>query len=238
MATTDAAPPQHVRVPTMRQRWEALTFLHWSYPAEVVARHLPAGLELDTWDGRAWVGLVPFRMHVQPPVGPRLDIVPPFPETNVRTYVVGPGGHRGIWFFSLDAASRSAVAAARATYALPYFRADMRIDRDGDRLRYRSTRRTAARTGHDIEVVAGEEIPLEGRSELDNHLTARFALWNSNRGLLMRTNAEHPPWPLRQATAPRVTQDLLQAAGLPAPDGDPLAHFSEGVDVRISAPRR
>src|SRR5689334_6556344 len=116
----DASPPHRVQTPAMRQRWECLTFLHWSYDPDVVARHLPPGLELDLHDDQAWVGLVPFRMHVQPPFGPRLNIVPPFPETNVRTYVRGPGGQSGIWFFSLDAGSATAVSTARATYALPY----------------------------------------------------------------------------------------------------------------------
>src|SRR3954453_6441314 len=89
MNAHDPWPPQPVRVPTMRQRWESLTFLHWPYRIEVVAAHLPRGLELEPWDGVAWVGLVPFRMHVMTPVGPKLRVVPPFPETNVRTYVRG-----------------------------------------------------------------------------------------------------------------------------------------------------
>jgi uncharacterized protein YqjF (DUF2071 family) len=177
-------------------------------------------------------------MHVHPPIGPRLSVVPPFPETNVRTYVIGPDGRPGIWFFSLDAASGSAVAAARATYGLPYYWADMSLERTGDTTRYLSKRRASRACGHDLEVVAGESLPVGERSDFDNYLTARFALWNSNRGVLLRTDAEHEPWPLRRATAPRVTQDLLAAAGLPEPVAEPLVHFSDGVDVRIAPPRR
>src|SRR3954463_3548466 len=140
MRTHEATAPQPVRLPTMRHRWEANAFLHWSYPLDVVAHHLPAGLALEPWDGVAWVGLVPFRMHVQTPLGPRVHVVPPFPETNVRPYVRGPGGRPGIWFFSLDAGSVSAVTAARATYDLPYFQAEMSIDEVGDTIRYRSSR--------------------------------------------------------------------------------------------------
>jgi uncharacterized protein YqjF (DUF2071 family) len=234
----DPWPPQTVRVPTMRQRWESLTFLHWPYPIEVVAAHLPIGLELDPWDGLAWVGLVPFRMHVLPPVGPKVHVVPPFPETNVRTYVRGPGGRPGVWFFSLDAGSRSAVTAARTTYNLPYFRADMGIEETADRIRYRSSRLAGPEgAGHDIEIAPGDEVSLGARSELDNYLTARYTLWNSNRGVLMRTQADHEPWPLRTASVRRLEQNLLEAAGLPTPTGPPLVHYSPGVDVRLAVPR-
>jgi uncharacterized protein YqjF (DUF2071 family) len=234
----DAAPPHAVRVPTMRHRREALSFLHWPYLIDVVAQHLPRGLEIDTWDGMAWVGLVPFRMHVHPPMGPLVHVVPPFPETNVRTYVRGPDGRPGLWFFSLDAASAPAVTAARTTYDLPYFHADMSIDEDVA-IRYRSSRIRPgpAGVGHDIEVVPGDELPVATRSDFDNYLTARYLLWNSNRGLLLETRADHPPWPLHTATAPRLTQNLLEAAGLPTPTDAPLVHYSPGVDVRISAPR-
>jgi uncharacterized protein YqjF (DUF2071 family) len=239
MTEHDPWPPQSVLVPTMRQRWESLTFLHWPYPVEVVAAHLPRGLELEPFDGTAWVGLVPFRMHVQTPIGPKVRLVPPFPETNVRTYVRGPGGRPGIWFFSLDAGSRSAVATARATYKLPYFQADMSIDETADAIRYRSSRREPGPegVGHDIEIEPGAEMSLGARSELDNYLTARYTLWNSNRGVLLRTQADHEPWPLRTALVRRLEQNLLEAAGLPAPTDPPIVHYSPGVDVRISAPR-
>jgi uncharacterized protein YqjF (DUF2071 family) len=223
----------------MRQRWECLTFLHWAYPIDVVARQLPHGLDLDPWDGQAWVGLVPFRMHVQLPAGSGRHVVPPFPETNVRTYVRGPGGRPGVWFFSLEAASPSAVHVARAAYNLPYYRAGMSIDETGDSVRYRSRRLSPGPhgAGHDIEVVPGDALPVETRTAFDNYLTARYTLWNSNRGLMTHTQAEHPPWPLHTATVRALTQNLLETAGLPTPTDPPIAHFSPGVDVRLAAPR-
>lgn len=93
----------------MRHRWESLTFFHWSCPIEEVQRLLPPGLRIEPWEGRAWVGLVPFRMVVKPPIGPALPLLSSFPETNVRTYVTGPDGEPGIWFFSLDAGNPAAV---------------------------------------------------------------------------------------------------------------------------------
>ena len=113
----------------MVQHWEELTFVHWRYPADVVQKALPAGLEVETFDGSAWIGLVPFAMRVRLPGSPSVPWVSEFPETNVRTYVRGPDGERGIWFFSLDAARLGAVVTARTTYRLPYFWSRMRVVR-------------------------------------------------------------------------------------------------------------
>jgi uncharacterized protein len=230
----DAFPPEHVRVLLMRHRWERITFLHWSYDVDVVAQHLPRGLTVEPWEGKAWVGLVPFRMVVRPPAGPGSVT---FPETNVRTYVTGPDGRPGVFFFSLDAASMTAVSAARATWRLPYHLATMSVAEHEGELRYLCSRRapSAARPQHDIRVRPGQTLHP---TEFDHYLTARFTLWNSVAGMVMRTAAEHPPWDLQHATVEHLEQDLIQAAGLPAPEGDPLVHYSDGVAVRIGAPRR
>ena len=113
-------------------RWENLVFLHWRARADEISRLLPPGLELDTFDGTPWVGVVPFRMtnvraHLAPPIPTAHD----FPELNVRTYV-RHGGHAGVWFFSLDAESWLAVMAARASTNLPYYYAHMKAERTGD----------------------------------------------------------------------------------------------------------
>jgi len=106
--------------PVMRQRWQRLTFLHWQFESAAVQRLLPDGLQADLHDGTAWVGLVPFFMHVAMPGGREFAWVSRFCETNVRTYVRDSAGRAGIWFFSLDAARLSAVVVARTTYGLPY----------------------------------------------------------------------------------------------------------------------
>lgn len=232
-------PPERVRIPVMRHRWETLAFLHWAYPVGTVQQLLPRGLEAEPWEGRAWVGLVPFHMRVRPPVGPAVRGVTTFPETNVRTYVVGPDGRPGVWFFSLDAANAPAVAAARSLYGLPYFLSRMRVDRDGDAVTYRSrrVRPRPAGVGHDIELAAGDALPPDEVGELEHYLTARFTLWNVHAGALMRSTAEHPPWTLRRARLVRLEEDLVAAAGLPAPSGEPLVHFADGVDVRIGRPQ-
>lgn len=233
MSTHAATSPVAVSVPVMRHRWDTISFLHWRYDVDEVQRHLPRGLEVEPWDGYAWVGLVPFEMRVGGPAGP---LFLRFPETNVRTYVVGPDGRPGVWFFSLDAGSAAAVSVARASWQLPYFRSRMSIDRDGDRVSYRARRRGPREGGHEITVVKGEE--LADVSEFDHYLTARFTLWNVVSGLLMRTPAEHPPWRLRRADLVDCREDLVLAAGLTRPDSEPVVHCSDGTDVRIGAPRR
>ena len=113
-----ASAPQPVPSVAMRQTWRHLTFLHWPYSPDLIRPLIPTGLALDTFDGEAWVGLVPFEIHGTPGI-------PHFPETNLRTYVIGPDGSRAVWFFSLDAARLLAVLGARVGYHLPYFWAKM-----------------------------------------------------------------------------------------------------------------
>lgn len=231
--------PQRVQLPLMRQRWETLTFLHWEYPVEAVQRLLPAGLEVEPWQGRAWVGLIPFYMRVRLPVGPAVPGLTTFPETNVRTYVVGPTGQTGVWFFSLDAANPPAVAVARLAYGLPYYPSRMKVSRHGGAVTYRSTRLAGGPqdVGHEIEVVPKGRIAHTELGELDHYLTARFRLWSVNRGLIMMSEAEHPPWPLQRAEVTGLKENLVQRVGLPSPIKDPIVHYSEGVDVRIGRPR-
>lgn len=224
----------------MRQRWETLTFLHWDYPTEAVQRLLPSGLEVEPWEGRAWVGLVPFHMRVRPPVGPALRGLTTFPETNVRTYVIGPNGHPGVWFLSLDAANPPAVAVARLAYGLPYYPARMKVIRHGDAVTYRSRRLAGGpgEVGHEIDVVTKRAFTPAELGELDHYLTARFRLWSVRGRLISLSDAEHPPWPLRHVEVTGLHQNLLERAGLPSPTKEPILHFSEGVDVRIGPPRR
>jgi uncharacterized protein YqjF (DUF2071 family) len=215
----------------MRQTWRRLTFLHWPYPPLVVQRLLPRGLELDLLGGEAWIGLVPFEIY-------NLAGIPHFPETNVRTYVVGPDGGRGVWFFSLDAARLLAVIGARAGYRLPYFWATMQVIDDGDTIRYRSRRRWPHRPAiADIVVSPGATFKPEELTEREHFLTARYCLYTVIRGCLGRAQIEHSPWPLARATVSGLKETLIEAAGLPAPDSPPLVHYSTELDVRIGFPR-
>ncbi len=216
----------------MYHQWNRITFLHWRYPLEVVNPYLPPGLTLDTFDGAAWIGLTPFLMEdVRPPGFPALPWLSRFGEVNVRTYVRDAYGRRGIWFLSLDAARLPAVLAARAGYRLPYFWSGISVATAGQRIRYRCGRHNTASVRCEAEVELG--APLTGHDELAEFLTARYRLFTVVAGRLAAAEAEHRPWPLQQATVLRLDQSLLSDAGLPAPAGDPLAHASPGVSVRI-----
>jgi uncharacterized protein YqjF (DUF2071 family) len=235
--TRSAAPTVNVRWPVMTQRWETLTFLHWSYPVDVVHRLLPQGLEVDIFDGRAWVGLVPFRMTVGPA---GIDSIPwfgQFLETNVRTYVRDRSGRPGLWFLSLDAAGLAAVVTARVSYRLPYFWSTMSLCSEGDLLRYQCVRRwPGAGASSLVEVETGPAYDDGELDDRDHFLTARWRLFSHGANRLRYAEAHHQPWPLRRAELRRVDDGLLLAAGLPAPRGSPLVHYSDGVRARIGPP--
>lgn len=219
----------------MVHRWEQLTFLHWPYDPADVQRHLPPGLTVETYDGRAWVGLVPFHMTVRAPGLPAVPWLSRFPETNVRTYVTGPDGVTGVWFFSLDASRLPAVLGGRALN-LRYCWSRMRVGRRGGTVRYVSTRRWPGKARNVTEVEVG--APMTDLTDLDHWLTARFRLWTTIAGKPYRMPAHHEPWALRHATVNELDTGLVTAAGLPRPNGEPLVHFSDGVEVRIGPPAR
>jgi uncharacterized protein len=231
----------HVRYPVMMQAWRRLAFLHWRYPPEVVQALLPAGLRVETFDGAAWVGLIPFLMDgVRPPYLPALPWLSRFPETNLRTYVTGPDDRSGIWFLSLDAARAPAALAGRLGYGLPYQWARMavRVASDGaggGEVVYRSRRRGPDVPGAscDARVALGAAYAEAELGPLDHFLTARFRLYGTLAGRLVAADAEHPPWQLRRARLLHLREDLVAAGGLPAPAGEPLVHAADGVAVRI-----
>ncbi|NUW42558.1 DUF2071 domain-containing protein [Nonomuraea rhodomycinica] len=222
--------------PVMYQRWSQITFLHWRYPVEAVRALVPESLTVETFDGTAWVGLTPFRMDdVRTPGLPVLPWLSSFPETNCRTYVRDERGRPGIWFLSLDAGRLAAAVGGRAGYWLPYFWSDMSVRTEGDRRRYRCRRRWPGPDGVrcDVDVRMGPALAEDEQDELAHFLTARYRLFSVVAGRPAAAEVEHPDWPLRHARLTGLDQNVLQAAGLPAPDGDPVLHASPGVPVRV-----
>ena len=210
-----------------------MTFLHWSYDPDVVREHLSHGLDVDTWDGKAWVSLTPFlmadfRLGALPPAG-RFST---FPETNLRTYVSGPKGVDGLWFLTLEADSLPTVLAASMAYGVPYRWSEMKVD-DGATVRYRSHRRNGP-AHHDIVVRPGK--PLVSPSALDDWLTGRWRAYTTLAGRLAVASVEHEPWPLHHLEVLSVDESLFESVGLPAPSGEPLAHYSRGVSVKLGPP--
>ena len=227
-------PEEEISNPASRQRWHAMTFLHWRYDVEDVRPLLASGLEVDTHDGDAWVSITPFLMK-DFRLGP-LPAVPgvsTFPETNVRTYVRGPDGRDGLWFFSLEADSVPTVLGASSLYGAPYEFADMEVE-EGQVVHYRSRRREKPEIGHDITVRPGN--PCASPSELDHWLTGRWRAYSTIAGRLTRVGVQHQPWPLWDAEVVELEQSLLGAARLPEPAEDPLVQYSPGVDARLGVP--
>lgn len=226
-------PPHPVKRPIMFQGWERLTFLHWEYEADVIRRHLPPGVEIDTFDGVAWVGLTPFVVsHLRPPFFPAIPWISSFPEMNVRTYVRGPDGERGIWFFTLEADRLAAVVGARLSYGLPYRWAAMRVQMNSGDMIYSSHRHLGAATAQ-IRIRRKSGIRPNA---LERFLTARYRLYTRIAGRLAFAQVEHEPWPLEGASAIELQQDVIQKSGVAAPKGEPLVHFSPGTYVRIGGP--
>jgi uncharacterized protein YqjF (DUF2071 family) len=220
----------------MRQVWRSLTFLHWRYDAETIANRLPRGLTLDTFDGSAWVGLVPFVLAgVKLYDFPALPWISEFPETNVRTYVRGADGERGVWFFTLEADRLAAVILARAWYKLPYRWAAMRVRQQGSAVEYRSRRSLLFGQGSSsIGIEIGEAVDP---TELDHFLTARFRLYTAAKGHIAYAQIEHRPWSLRRATLTALHETLMENSGVPAPKGEPLIRYSDELRVKAEALR-
>jgi len=224
--------------PLMQQWWGKLLFIHWRVPIEALRPLVPSRLEIDTFDGSAWIGLVPFTMWgVRPifaPAPPRP--VGAFHELNVRTYVHA-GGVPGVWFFSLDAANRLAVWGARRFYHLPYFNARMTLRQDGETITYSSRRTHAEAPPAEFAAtwIIGDALDEAPHSSPDFFLTERYCLYSAARRgeRLYRSRIFHQPWPLRRASLTSLRSTMLEAVGLPTPNGEPLLHYAEAIKADI-----
>ncbi len=229
--------PQPVTRPVMTQQWCDLAYIHWRYDRAVVQALLPEGLEVDTFDGSAWVGLIPFSMrNIAIPGTPPIPYFGSFPEVNVRTYV-RKNGIPGVWFFSLDVNRLLPAAVARATYLLPYCWGSASHELEDDVLKTKVFRRWPGGGETSIRIRVGDVI--ERSDDLSVFLSARWGLYSRGFGKGLRyAPVDHEPWILHDATLEHLEDSLVIAAGLPAPTGEPHVLFSPGVSVRIGLPHR
>lgn len=221
------------RRPILSMHWRDLAFLHWPVEPGELRRFVPNELELDTFDGRAWLGVVPFEMRDTRPLG--LVGVPGathFAELNLRTYV-RQGAYTGVWFFSLDAESQLSVRGARLGFKLPYFDARMSIERDGDWIEYESERTHRGAPGASFRArYRGHEAldPAEPGS-LEHFLTERYCLFAKDRRGILRGDIHHLPWPLQLGEVELGDCSMTALIGDMALEGEPLVHVARKLDV-------
>jgi hypothetical protein len=233
-------PVRLVRRALLTQWWLDLAFLHWAVEPRMVRPFLPRGTEPDVLDGRTYVGLIAFRMHRTGVLGlPGLPWLGSFPETNVRLYSVDAAGRRGVVFLSMDAARLIPVLVGRAGLRLPYVWSRMSVRRVGDVVTYASRRHRPApgSATSDISIRIGEAVGEPSPAE--HFITARWGLHTAAFGRTLYLPTEHPRWQLFRAELLDLREDLVRAAGLPAPAGPPdSVLYSPGVPVRFGSPLR
>ncbi|MBM84305.1 MAG: hypothetical protein CMJ78_27430 [Planctomycetaceae bacterium] len=241
-----SAAARPLRGATAYHTWTDLTFLHWRVPAHELAELLPDRLTIDTFDGDAWIGLVPFHLcNVRPWWSPAISCVSTFHETNVRTYVHLDGRDPGVYFLSLDASKSLPVRWARWLWDLNYYRADMELDRSIRRVHYRSKRLWPGAAGPhtDVEVELGELLNRDhpaiepGRTEpgsLEEFLVDRYLLYTEKKdGTLLQGHVHHAPYSLRNVDVHRCDESLVAASGIDVHGPPESALFSERVDVDV-----
>jgi hypothetical protein len=216
----------------MKQIWHDLLFAHWAVAPSLMRPLVPEQLNLDTFDGKCWVGVVPFRMSGVRARGlPAIPGLSRFPELNVRTYATH-GGKPGVYFFSLDATNFPAVWAARRFYHLPYFQAEMSCKQRNGNIQYRSRRL------HGDAELRGHYRPtsepwLSQKGSIEHWLTERYCLYTVHNKKIFRGEIHHEAWALQNAQAEFEINTMTTAASISLPPSPPLLHFARKQEVLI-----
>lgn len=232
LAARDVPPGFHV----MRQRWSGLLFLHWPVDAAIIQERLPAGLHVDTFNGQAWLGVVPFFMDRIRPTGlPPVPWLSWFMELNVRTYVHDDAGNPGVWFFSLDCNQPIAVEIARKAFHLPYQHARMKSHRLLDRIHYTSQRKTSTSLEASYIYQLPRHVEPAEEGTLEWFLVERYLLFSSNpAGDIFCGRVHHEPYQIAEAECESWSTEPLRENDLPIPEGPPPSMLvAASVDVRI-----
>jgi hypothetical protein len=217
----------------MTMRWHDLAFLHWPVDPRVLRPLVSPRLDLDTFEGQAWLGVTPFRLTgVRPRWVPSVPALSAFPELNVRTYVTTEG-KPGVWFFSLDAGNALAVSLARWIFHLPYYRARMSCGATNGEFVYASVRthRGSQPAAFLIRYAPRGDVFRSHSGSLAHWLTERYCLYAVSRSRLYRGEIHHAPWPLQTATVEIEQNTMAEAAGIELPRNPPLTHFARQLDV-------
>lgn len=219
----------------MHQKWGKLLFMHWRFDPDLLRPLIPAGLEIDTFEGAAWIAIVPFTMwdiRAFPPYAPAMPGLNAMHELNVRTYVQ-LNGTPGVWFFSLDCTNAAAVFGARTFYYLPYYNAEITLEQNESEIVYYSKRTDKPLATLETTWTIGHSLPQSEPESLEFFLTERYCLFSEHKGNLYRARIHHRPWPLQSATVSRHSSTMIQSLGLAEPAESPVLHYAEEIAVDI-----
>lgn len=219
----------------MKQTWHDLLFAHWEIDVDLIKPYIPNSLDIDTYDGKAWIGVIPFHMS-----GIRLRYLPEiphtskFPEINVRTYVTYKGEKPGVFFFSLDATNLLAVMTAKYFFRLPYFHADISVKKEQDTIKYHSSRKNT----YEKRIFCGKYKPITDvfeakKHSLDYWLIERYCLYTTHNNRLFRGEINHKPWPLQRANADILTNSMIPIKDFNPQNQVPILHYANRMDVLL-----
>jgi len=218
----------------MTQTWYDLLFMHWPIDANSMRNLVPSYLEIDTFDGTAWIGVIPLGMrNIHFRNVPPIPLTSEFLELNVRTYVRW-GEKRGVYFFSLDAANPLAVEVARQWYFLNYLNARMTHSCKGEEIVFKSERTdNRGKKGiFEARYRAIAEPKLTGKGSIEEFLTERYRLFTSTKtGQPLVAEIHHKQWPLQVAQAEITSNSMTEALGIKLPDAAPLLHFAKEMET-------
>lgn len=222
----------------MKQEWHDVVFLHWPVGKEWLRRFVPGRLEIDLYNGQAWIGVVLFQAKAT-----RLRLLPPIPgtrsylELNVRTYVKY-GDRQGVYFFSLDADSPLAVEVAGFGDFLPYRHAEMKLKKRKGQLEFCNRRIPADSFPESLKITfQPDSEPIAG-SRIEKWLTERYCLWTKPQKQLWRVDISHSPWSLQYIKGEIYRNSMAAFLPVSLHHALPMAHYAKKKKVRFMPPVR
>ena len=222
--------------PILHQRWESMLLLHWPIIPDILRPLIPPALELDTYEGRAWIGITPFHLEdVRPSALPAFPGLSSFHELNVRTYVMH-NGLPGIWFLTLDASKLIPMVAARVFFMLPYYKASIRFLQTGETFAFNLRRTVPVPAEFRVAWRRGLRLRDPALESLGFFLTERYCAFAVNNTELYSIRTYHHPWILDEAEVELRHSSMISSLGIPEPTTAPLAHFSASMEMETWAP--
>lgn len=217
----------------MRQAWRNVLFLHWPVPRDCLRPYIPSPLEIDTFEGTAWIGIVAFKMKGIFFRGLPFSVVRPFLEVNVRTYV-NYRGIPGVYFLTLDVNDWASLNIAKKWYHLPYHSADISIRQTKRAIQVDSVRRNEAKNAFQGTCIPSKEIYFPATNSLDHFLTEKYRFYTTQNGHdVYYGDIHHPPWPLKKAEVQIDRNTLFSSFNINVSEHQPIAYFCEGIDSFI-----